>query len=104
MSTKENNDVAVEKVIDNDKSSADAKCEIKGTKRPAEVSFILIYIYVLLTSFLYLTLSHTTPFTSSHHKCLCRDSCPSPPFSHSYVCMYIHTRICVRVCVCTISV
>lgn len=37
MSTKENKEVAVEKIADNDK--VDAKCEIKGTKRPAEVSF-----------------------------------------------------------------
>lgn len=36
MSTKEHNDVAVEK-IDIEKSS-DAKCEVKGTKRAAEVS------------------------------------------------------------------
>lgn len=35
MSSKENNEVAVEK-IENDK--ADAKCELKGTKRAAEVS------------------------------------------------------------------
>lgn len=38
MSTKENNEVAVEKVTENDKASADAKCDIKGIKRPAEVS------------------------------------------------------------------
>lgn len=38
MSTKENNEVAVEKVTENDKASGDAKCEIKGIKRPAEVS------------------------------------------------------------------
>lgn len=38
MSSKENNEVAVEKIADNDKASGDAKCEIKGTKRPAEVS------------------------------------------------------------------
>lgn len=37
MSTKENKEVAVEK-LENDKS-ADAKCELKGTKRPAEVSW-----------------------------------------------------------------
>lgn len=36
MSSKDNNEVAVEK-IDNDKS-ADAKCDLKGTKRAAEVS------------------------------------------------------------------
>lgn len=41
MSSKENNEVAVEKIADNDKGS-DAKCEIKGTKRPAEVSFLNI--------------------------------------------------------------
>lgn len=39
MSTKENSgDVAVEKVTENDKPNADAKCEIKGIKRAAEVS------------------------------------------------------------------
>ncbi|KYM76139.1 hypothetical protein ALC53_13456 [Atta colombica] len=38
MSTKENNEVAIEKVTENDKASADAKCDIKGIKRPAEVS------------------------------------------------------------------
>lgn len=37
MSSKENNEVAVEK-LDNEKS-AEAKCELKGTKRAAEVSF-----------------------------------------------------------------
>lgn len=40
MSTKENNEVAVEKVTENDKASADAKCDIKGIKRPAEVSTV----------------------------------------------------------------
>lgn len=35
MSSKENNEVAV----DNDKSAGDAKCELKGTKRAAEVSY-----------------------------------------------------------------
>jgi hypothetical protein len=41
MSSTENNaEVAVEKVKEtNDKPAADAKAEIKGTKRPAEVSF-----------------------------------------------------------------
>lgn len=39
MSSKENNEVAVEK-LDNEKSAADGKCELKGTKRSAEVSFI----------------------------------------------------------------
>lgn len=38
MSAKENNDVALEKVADNDK--ADGKCEIKGTKRAAEVCYL----------------------------------------------------------------
>lgn len=40
MSTKENNsEVAVEKTTENnDKSSNDVKSEVKGTKRPAEVS------------------------------------------------------------------
>lgn len=36
MSSKDNNEVAVEKIADN---GAETKCEIKGTKRPAEVSF-----------------------------------------------------------------
>lgn len=40
MSTKENNEVAVEK-IDHDKG--DAKCEIKGTKRAAEVSWFRFF-------------------------------------------------------------
>lgn len=40
MSTKENNsEVAVEKTTENnDKSANDVKSEVKGTKRPAEVS------------------------------------------------------------------
>lgn len=40
MSTKENNsEVAVDKVTENnDKPAGDAKAEVKGTKRPAEVS------------------------------------------------------------------
>lgn len=42
MSTKENSEVAVEKVTENTKPNADAKCEIKGIKRAAEVSFIFI--------------------------------------------------------------
>lgn len=38
MSAKENNsEVALEKVADNDKAAGDGKCEIKGTKRAAEV-------------------------------------------------------------------
>lgn len=41
MSTKENNEVAVEK-IENDKG--DAKCELKGTKRAAEVSVSCIFL------------------------------------------------------------
>lgn len=46
MSSKDNNEVAVEK-IENDKSAADAKCELKGTKRAAEVSLNLEYIVML---------------------------------------------------------
>lgn len=39
MSAKENNsEVALDKVDANDKNSADPKCDLKGTKRPAEVS------------------------------------------------------------------
>lgn len=38
MSTKENNEVVVEKVNTDAKVNADAKCEIKGIKRSAEVS------------------------------------------------------------------
>lgn len=39
MSTKENNsEVAIDKVTEtNDKPGGDAKVEVKGTKRPAEV-------------------------------------------------------------------
>lgn len=48
MSTKENNEVAVEKVTENDKASADAKCDIKGIKRPAEVSTIYLPTYLYL--------------------------------------------------------
>lgn len=40
MSTKENNEVAVEKATENDKPTGDAKCELKGIKRAAEVSFL----------------------------------------------------------------
>lgn len=47
MSTKENNEVAVEKVTENDKASGDAKCEIKGIKRPAEVSSVLFSFFLL---------------------------------------------------------
>lgn len=42
MSSKEQNDVAVDK-IENEKASGDAKCELKGTKRAAEVSVIDTY-------------------------------------------------------------
>lgn len=48
MSTTENNvDVAVEKVKENnEKVLSDAKAEIKGTKRPAEVTkTVFTYIY-----------------------------------------------------------
>lgn len=39
MSAKENNsEVAVDKVDGADKNNSDAKCELKGTKRPADVS------------------------------------------------------------------
>lgn len=41
MSTKDNNEVAVEKLGDSEKGAGDAKCEIKGTKRAAEVSELL---------------------------------------------------------------
>lgn len=52
MSTKENSEVAVEKVTENDKTNADAKCEIKGIKRAAEVNtfypiFLIIFIFKL---------------------------------------------------------
>lgn len=41
MSAKDNNsEVAVEKVSDNDKSITEAKAEVKGNKRPSEVSKI----------------------------------------------------------------
>lgn len=39
MSTKENAEVAVDKVTENNEKTADAKAEVKGTKRPAEVSW-----------------------------------------------------------------
>lgn len=38
MSTKENAEVAVDKVTENNEKTADSKAEVKGTKRPAEVS------------------------------------------------------------------
>lgn len=48
MSTKENNEVTVEKATENDKASGDAKCDLKGIKRAAEVSFTnYIYPYYL---------------------------------------------------------
>jgi len=50
MSTKENNEVAVEKVTENDKASADAKCDIKGIKRPAEVSTALLLCDIIAIS------------------------------------------------------
>lgn len=44
MSTKEaKNDVAVEKIADND--VADAKADIKGTKRTADVSCSVLFIF-----------------------------------------------------------
>lgn len=44
MSTKENNsEVAVEKVGD-EKGTGDAKCDIKGTKRAAEVIFCFYFL------------------------------------------------------------
>lgn len=43
MSSKENSEVAVEK-IDNDKGAGDAKCELKGTKRAAEVSKVIALV------------------------------------------------------------
>lgn len=46
MSTKENNsDVAVDKVTENnEKAGGDAKAEVKGTKRPAEVGFVVLVV------------------------------------------------------------
>lgn len=41
MSSKEQKEVAVEK-IENDKAAGDAKCELKGTKRAAEVREMFI--------------------------------------------------------------
>lgn len=43
MSSRDNSEVAVEK-SENDKSAADAKAEVKGTKRPAEVSTRRLFI------------------------------------------------------------
>lgn len=50
MSTKENNDVAVEK-LENEKNAADAKCELKGTKRSAEVSVCFYFYYIQVRHF-----------------------------------------------------
>lgn len=47
MSSKENNEIAVEK-IDNEKAS-EGKCELKGTKRSAEVSEMFFFTSVLCT-------------------------------------------------------
>lgn len=58
MSTKENNEVAVEKATENDKPTGDAKCEIKGIKRAAEVSsvssFCFFFFFVFPFTYLYL--------------------------------------------------
>ena len=44
MSAKENNsEVALDKVDANEKSNSDAKSDVKGSKRPAEVSTTLYY-------------------------------------------------------------
>lgn len=44
MSTKENkSEVAVDK-IENDKTPSDAKAEVKGNKRPAEVSNYSLFL------------------------------------------------------------
>lgn len=60
MSTKENNsEVAVEKATENnDKVANDVKADVKGTKRPAEVSTFLFFnfsvslFFILLHDFL----------------------------------------------------
>lgn len=46
MSSKENNEVAVEK-LDNEKS-AEGKCELKGTKRSAEVSWFMFSLIFMI--------------------------------------------------------
>lgn len=49
MSTKEaKNDVAVEKIADND--VADAKADLKGTKRTADVSISVIFLLHFFSS------------------------------------------------------
>lgn len=46
MSTKEaKNDVAVDKIAEND--VVDAKADLKGTKRTADVSFNIFFCFVL---------------------------------------------------------
>ena len=71
MSTKENNDVAVEKATENDKACAEPKCEIKGgIKRAAEVSFYYYYYYYFYNNSLHLWVFFSfrgSPTPSTHH-------------------------------------
>lgn len=72
MSTKENNEVAVEKVTENDKASADAKCDIKGIKRPAEVSTRSIYRSlpsVLRSSFVHIIIRRSGLLRDISYRC-----------------------------------
>lgn len=61
MSTKENNEVVIEKVSENDKTSGDAKCEIKGIKRPAEVSSVLFFPSIFRRDFFFYHLYYQFP-------------------------------------------
>lgn len=47
MSSKENNEVAVDK-LDNEKGS-EGKCELKGTKRAAEVIIMFLYFISIIS-------------------------------------------------------
>lgn len=70
MSSKEQNEVAVEK-IDNDKASADAKCELKGTKRAAEVSDTYEVIIIVGLMFLFICfINMISRFANQCFQCL----------------------------------
>lgn len=67
MSTKENSgEVAVEKVTENDKPNADAKCEIKGIKRAAEVSPYSVYTIFFLSLFFHAILLYSVEYCIIH--------------------------------------
>lgn len=69
MSTKENNEVAVEKVTEND-NKTDAKCEIKGFKRPAEVSPPNSSTLFFPSNTNYVSLIPTFSLHSHEHTCM----------------------------------